>query len=238
MDWIDRSVLEAVSWRLASELARRHPDATRLIRGHPGGGMSDCLWLLPASGGTGDVRLNRNGTIQVLERFDGLAADSWAPIEWETYLAAEPRDFLDRLETAAALPVPSHVPASTPTTLVYRVLATIASTAIKSVHPVEIQEGFIDSSGYGGGPNEALDAFTAIPSELRSPRAGDYFDEPGYRFWIVLRDGVPILAFEQSEGLAWTPHHDVSFAVMDLYKECGRHLLATTLTLLSKADQL
>lgn len=46
MEWNDRSVLEAASWRLASELVRRHPDTTRLIRAHPGGGQSDCLWLV------------------------------------------------------------------------------------------------------------------------------------------------------------------------------------------------
>lgn len=69
MEWTDRSVLEAVSWRLASELVRRHPDTTRLIRGHPGGGQSDCLWILPTASEHGDIRLNRHGTIQVLERF-------------------------------------------------------------------------------------------------------------------------------------------------------------------------
>src|SRR5437588_367965 len=40
MEDFDRSVVEAASWRLASELVRRHPTALRLIRGHPGGGQS------------------------------------------------------------------------------------------------------------------------------------------------------------------------------------------------------
>ena len=39
--WENRSVLEAASWRLASELVRRHPDTVRLTGAHPGGGQSD-----------------------------------------------------------------------------------------------------------------------------------------------------------------------------------------------------
>lgn len=238
VEWVDRSVLEAVSWRLASELVRRHPDTTRLIRAHPGGGLSDCLWILPSTGDHGDIRLNRNGTIQVLERFDGRPADGWRPTEWEEYLGADPREFLHRLEIAAGLPMPHNVPSSTPTTLTYRILAAIAATAIKSVHPIEIQPGIIDTSGYGGGPNEALDAFSSIGAELLRPRDDDFYGEPGYRFWIVTRDDVPVLAFEQREGLAWTPHHSVAFPVQELYEESRRHLLVTALKLLRKVDHV
>src|SRR3954452_23260694 len=106
MQWRDRSVLEAASWRLASELIRRHPEVLRLIRTHPGGGQSDCLWIMPVSGERGDVRLNREGTIQILERFDGRPAESWGPVEWDEYLRADPRSFLGEMEIAAGLPVP------------------------------------------------------------------------------------------------------------------------------------
>lgn len=238
MEWVDRSVLEAASWRLASELVRRHPDTARLIRAHPGGGQSDCLWLLPTAGKTGDVRLNRNGTIQVLERFDGGPPGEWRPTEWDEYLRADPRGFLHRLEVAAGLPSPQQVPPATPTTLTYRVLAAVASTAIKSVHLVEIQPGFIDTSGYGGGPNDALALFSAIPAELLRARDDDFFGESGYRFWVVLRDEVPVLAVEQLEGLAWTPHHDVSFPLMGLYEGARRDLLVTTMRLLRKVDHV
>ena len=237
VDWLDRSVLEAVSWRLASELMRRHPMTTRLIRAHPGGGLSDCLWILPTAGEAGETRLNRNGTIQVLERFDGRPADMWEPTEWEEYLGADPREFLHRLEVAAGLPVPQHVPAATSTTLTYRVLAAIAATAIKTVHPIEIQLGFFDTSGSGAGRNEALAQFP-IPAELLWARPDDFFGESGYRFWTVLRDEVPMLAFEQREGLAWTPHHDAPFPLMALYEESRRHLLATALKLLRMVDHV
>ena len=119
--WDDGSLLEAASWRLASELIRRHPTTTRLIRGHPGGGLADCLWVLPdASGSSGDVRLNRNGTIQVLERFDGLPGD-WEPTEWDEYFKADPREFLVRLEAGAGLTAPRRLPEASATTLTLRV---------------------------------------------------------------------------------------------------------------------
>lgn len=146
MEQMDQSVVEAASWRLASEMVRRHPTALRLIRGHPGGGQSDCLWLLPLIGNQGDVRLNRVGTIQVLDRFDGRPADEWGATTWNDYLFAEPRGFLDRLERAAGLPTPTHVPTATPRTLTYRVLAAIAATAFKTVHPIEIQQGYMSES--------------------------------------------------------------------------------------------
>lgn len=235
MEDFDRSVVEAASWRLASELVRRHPNAIRLIRGHPGGGQSDCLWLLPLVGESGDVRLNRVGTIQVLERFDGRPSDQWLPTEWSEYLFAEPRGFLDRLERAAGLPTPSQVPSSTPRTLTYRVLAAIAATAFKSVHPIEIQQGYIDSSGYGAGPNENLDGFPIDPAHLRA-LPDDLFDEARYRFWILVRDGGPVLAVDQADGFAWTPHGASPIELMALYKQSRRHLLTTTLEVLRRID--
>ena len=168
--WEDGSILEAASWRLASELCRRHPASTRLLRAHPGGGLSDCLWLLPAVEGPGDVRLNRNGTIQVLERFDG-ARSVWEPTAWDAYFRSDPREFLGRLEAAAGLVARHGVPAATPRTLTLRVLAAIASTAVKSIAPIEIVPGMIDTSGYGGGPNDkAFAVFPSIPAELLRPR--------------------------------------------------------------------
>lgn len=239
MEWADPSVLEAVSWRLASELVRRHPDSTRLIRAFPAHGY-DLLWIQAASNiEKGDIRLNRNGTIQVHKRFDGRPpAEDFGATEWDAYLRADPHDFLLALEASAGLAKPTQVPATTPTTLVYRIFAAIASTAVKSVHPIDIQSGYINTDGYGGGPNPVLDTFPSIPNGLRHPKAGDFDDEPGYRFWIVHRDGKPVLVVEQTEALAWTRHHDVAFPLMGLYEESRRHLLVTALKLLRRVDHV
>lgn len=237
-DWADRSVLEAASWRLASELVRRHPTTTRILRTHPGGGQYDCLTITSPAGDGGSVQLNRNGTIQVHARFDGQPDAEWPPTEWIDYLAADPREFLGRLERASGLSAPAHVPPSDPTTLTYRLLAALAATGLKSVHPIEIQSGQFDTSGGGGGPNEALDSFPAIPAELRRDQSDDLFQQAGYRFWIVLRDRVPILAFEQDAGMAWTQHHGEGFDLMGLYELSHHNLLVVALELLQLADNV
>jgi hypothetical protein len=231
-------MLEAASWRLASELARRHPSTTRLIRAHPGGGQSDCLWVLPTITGQGDIRLNRNGTIQVLERFDGRPSQ-WEPTDWDVYFRADPREFLGRLEAEAGLPAPSQVPSATPRTLTLRVLAAIAATGVKSVQGIEIVPGLIDSSDGSGGINQqAFDSFSAIPDESLRVQDDDLLGEPAYRFWFVYRDGIPVLAFEQTRALAWTQHHDIGWPVMYLYVESRRHLLVTALKLLRRVDHV
>lgn len=237
-EWIDRSVLEAASWRLASELVRRHPLTTRVVLSHPGGGQYDCLTITSPTGDGGCVQLNRNGTIQVQDRFDGRPDAQWEPTDWDDYLRADPRAFLDQLERASGLPTPPHVPPSDPTTLTYRVLAVLAATAVKSVHPIEIQSGQFDTSGDVGGPNDALASFPAIPEDLRRAQDDDLFHQAGYRFWIVLRDRVPIIAFEQEEGMAWTQHHGEGFDLMGLYELSRHNLLVVVLELLRLADNV
>jgi hypothetical protein len=231
---VDRTVVEAASWRLASELVRRHPATTRIRHTQPGGGQYDCLAIVSAADDEGHVDLNRNGRIHLLQRFDGLAGPEFEPIEWDNYLQADPRAFVDDLERSIGLPTPSHVPPSTSRTLTYRVLAALAVTASKSVHPIEIQPGYWDTSGWGGGPNDALDSFPAIPDVVRRPGR----DDSGERFWVVLRDGVPILALHEDEGMAWAPHHDESFDLMDYFEQSRRNVLAVTVELLEFGDNI
>jgi len=50
--------------------------------------------------------------------------------------------------------------------------------------------------------------------------------------------GEPVLAIEQREALAWTPHQEDPFSVMRMYEESRRHLLVTALELLRWVDQL
>jgi hypothetical protein len=230
-EWADRSVLEAASWRLASELYRRHPDSLRRIRGHPGGGQYDLLWLLALSGDGGQIMLNRNGIIQVSGRFDGKEMpEQWRPTEWEDYLRRDPFEFVTALEHAVGLPRPSSAPPSTPTSLTYRVIAALAAMHVKSVDPVVIEQGFIDSSGEGGGPNELLDRFP-ISDALLARRPDDLFGEPGYRFWFVVRGDDPLLGFEQTEGRAWVFDTGAELSLMSLYQAAGRRILPTTIDL-------
>ena len=233
--WADRSVLEAASWRLGSEIVRRHPDETRLFHGHPGGGQYDVLWVRSPDGNGGDIPMNRNGTIQVHARFDGEPVRDDVIISWDDYLRAEPVEFLQGLESAAGLDAVNKAPSSTARSLTYRLLAAIAATAVKSAHPVAIESGFIDSSGDGGGPNGDHDAF-AIPGELLRARDDNLYGEPGYRFWVLRRDRTPLLALESEVGCLWTRHQQDGVHLMTLYNECQRNILQAAVTVLSRAD--
>lgn len=228
----EASVIEAASWRLASELMRRHPTRLRLTRTAPGSGIYNCLSITSRPQGPGAIHLNRVGTIHAGERFDDQSGSDWNPT-WHDYLATKPLAFLERLEYAAGLPSPDHAPPTTPTTLTYRILATIAALAFKTVDTVDVEEGFIDSAG-GGGPNPAMSAFPAIAPELLRPKPTDHFGEPGYRFWIVVRSGKPWLAFEDEQGLAWGAHRPDVVSTMAVYGQVGRDVTATTMEILRR----
>ena len=167
----DRSVIDACSWRLASELLRRHPALT-LNREHPGGGLYDCLVLRDLTNTGASVQLNRAGRIHVHGRFNG-ASGEWEPASWETYIRADPRDFLLGLEAAAGLEPPRQVPPSTPAVLAARAIASLVSLTVKTIRPISVEQGFIDSSGYGAGPNPNLDHFPQIPAAILRPRSGN-----------------------------------------------------------------
>lgn len=234
MDVGDRSLIEAASWRLASELMRRHPNGVRLFRGHPGGGQYDVLWMIGIPEPGVDVRLNRTGTIQVHGRADGGRELAWQPTEWSDYLSADPKGFIERLERAAGWPAPSQVPPSTPITLTYRVLAALAGFGSKTVHPIWIEQGYIDSSGYGGGPNGTLREFT-IPDHLTSARPDDFFGEPGYRFWIPVRDNKPLAAIEQTSATAWFLDGAAPLDLMAAYRSLAKEPALVAAAVLRRA---
>jgi hypothetical protein len=231
----DPTVIEAASWRLASELVRRHPERLRLIRGHPKSGSSDMLWLFALDGTPGEIALNRIGAIHVPARFDGRPSE-WKPVDWQEQLLADPREFLHRIEAAAGLPAPPKVPPTTPRSLTLRVLAAIAATAFKTPKPIDIEMGFIDTAGYGGGPNAKLQLFTGIDRQLLAARDDDFYGEPGYRFWVVNQAGEPVLCFEHESASAWTRHTESTYDLMSLYDESRRHLLVTALKILRRVD--
>jgi hypothetical protein len=151
----DRRVFEAASWRLASALVRRHPDDLRILHTHPGGGQYDCLTIIRRrSSGPGRVELNRVGSLQVVERFDGRPGEWLAT--WEDYLRDDESAFAAGLERGAGLTPRQVGSVGSAAALTYDVLAALAATATVHV-PVAIESGYIDTSGYGGGPDPLLD---------------------------------------------------------------------------------
>jgi hypothetical protein len=116
----------------------------------PGGGQYDVLAVSVVDGAT--VMLNRHGTIQV-HPGDGDPLPDSTP--WLDYLCADPVTFLVRLEHSAGLVAPASVPPSTGAVLVHRLVSVIASMHVLA-EPVEVEMGYLDTSGYGGGEADWL----------------------------------------------------------------------------------
>lgn len=121
---------DALTWRLASELVRRHPEDLWVIRTFPLDGFYDCLSIRrlpdpltsPAS-----IEINRRGTHVKVGWFGQpqSASDNEPFLSWgDAYAQPDPRDWLKRLEESAGLEAPrSTLPPSTPSSLAVRWIA-------------------------------------------------------------------------------------------------------------------
>ncbi len=170
------TVIEAASWTLATDLARRHPELS-IGRCHPGGGQYDCLAIRSEKGLS--VDLNRVGRIHVHSIEGGEGTPNWEPVEWSTFLASDPREFVALLEERVRLPKIDALPATIPRVLVYRVLAAFARLhALGS--PVDICMSAIDESGMGGGPATWLTEYPAV-ERLTVDRPFGFWRVEGHR---------------------------------------------------------
>jgi type III secretion system-like peptide-binding chaperone len=210
----------AQSWWIARELVRRHPHL-RLIETHPGGGQYDCLTLLDSrSAGPGSlVDLNRAGRIHV----DNGACE---PLGWDTVFAARGgHDIVRRIEAVAGLHPLVPAPPTGPSALTYRVLARILTSLVDDRHTWDVRNGQLDSSGYGGGRRSELDWFPSAVKALRDVRPDDLFQEPAYRFWILLRDTDPVVVLDTDGRLHL--RNQLSAELLAVYKGSSRSLTIT-----------
>lgn len=234
-------VTEAASWRLAAELARRHPGELWIAHTVPiEGVVYDCLTLWrPGDGhdiGPPIFQFNRGGSIQIHHTFDGREFADPPRWTWWEYLATEEAyGFLRQLEQTADLPSITGVPSTTPTTLVYRLLAAmIAGAAPLTVDRVRIISGF-DDSPYAA-PNDHLFAdFPAAADRVRETLHDDPLGTPHRRFWFITVNDDPRLAFETT-GNAWA-RDGGHFDLMRLYGNAGRSLGAVVGHLLPHLDR-
>lgn len=151
------TVIEAASWTLAAQMARRHPGVT-VSRHHPGGGQYDCLAIRSESGL--HIDLNRVGRIHV-HATEGGGTPNWEPVQWSTYLETDPRKFIAVLEDRVRLRSVDALPSTTPRILTYRLISAFARLHALAT-PVEICMSTIDESGMGGGPASWIAEYPAV----------------------------------------------------------------------------
>ena len=205
---MNRQLLEAASWRIVSELIRRHPDRFKLIETHPGGGTYDCLSLHSKS--TAKLfhiaDFNRPGSFHVFHRFghdnDPEHIESFEI--WQRMMRTDNmKDVLDDVCSRIGLK-PRKVPPSTPEVLVYRFIAAFLSHAVFGREEWECRNGFFDSSGYSDcSVRSEFEQFPGAQERLQVRLDDDLLGEAAYRFWFLLKNGKPKVCFETS-GWAWT----------------------------------
>lgn len=220
-DFLTPSAVEALSWRICAELARRHPGRLRVLELHPCTGQYDCLSLMDLDDDTGRVQANRVGSIHAFSStFDDTI---WT---WEDYMRADPREFLLEVERAADLVPPRSVPASTPTTLAYRAIAAVLTADVAGVQELEALNGVADSDLDVDVRESLFDVFPDAlgPHRDRGRRRPD--ERAEYRFWFLCRDGEPVAAIDDGYGVAFWPD-GTEWHLMDVYRAVGRHLATT-----------
>lgn len=220
---LEPTLLEATSWRIASLLARRHPEL-RIRREHPGGGMYN---VLAVRGGPHAIMLNRNGTIQVHPKSGG-ADVQLQPLEWSAVITRNIREVVNVLEGVAGLPTVPHLPTSTPRVLAYRCLSALANLHLFAT-PIDIQMALHDSSGPGGsGPSPWADDYDGLRTQLTSDRDG----ARGEDLWNARNQSINI-TFDTSAGTYATPRTPAQ-SLAEAYERAGRRMPLLVSTVLEE----
>lgn len=219
------------SWRLASAVARRHPELI-VYEMHPGGGTYDVLCVAhpdQLSQAPAPMRpkamLNRAGTIQVHD--GGEVASPWPGITDLERIQTLVRE----LEEATGWSPPPSTPPATPRTLTYRFMAASLELLAFDRERWDWRSGFFDTAEEAEGRRYLEDFPTALEEARTSPRLGIY-GEPQSHFWALMRgdDVVAVVSingkFHQRSG---TPT-----SLTTAYVKNGRRIRRLTAKLLAQ----
>jgi hypothetical protein len=176
-----RQLIEALSWKLVSELHRRHPGKFTVIETHPGGGQYDCLTLWA-----------NNQALADLNRLGGFHSNG-CQIPWQELWSAGLTEggiavLLDRMSEACRFVVPTQLPPTSPETLIYRIMAGVAAALAFEKGTWEWRNGQLDSSGCDdqGYRDQWFEAFPGAKEAARADSAEAPFGNSKYGFWFLL----------------------------------------------------
>ncbi len=226
-------LIEAASWRLGSELVRRHPNFYHVFIGAPGGGQSDVLWFSEKrkTERSKKIFLNRKGSILVYDENNPELPECYRAF-WKDYLLGDSVKFLDQLEKKAGLPKVSKIPSTTPLTLTYRFLVQFLHYNLGCY---KVVNGVFDTAGYGGGIVKALSAVNFDP-KLLDRQADDLLGIAEYRFWIVYNIEVikgsqslnPVFAIEETSTQLKFFRKELEVNLYDVFTSQGRSIEKVT----------
>lgn len=196
---MNTQLVEIASWRIVSELHRRYPSKFKIIETHPGGGLYDCLALFDEKK-RHIADFNREGSLHVFETFDNSVPQESFDIWAEMYETRNIKDTLDRISSMLGLPVPSKLPSSTPTTLVYRFISAFLTHSAFDTHRWECRNGCLDTAGpeCGGKRHHLFEKFPGLRKEENLRKIEPFFGEYEYNFWFLIKNRDPFLCLDTS----------------------------------------
>jgi hypothetical protein len=199
----ERRFREAASWRVATEIARRHPHLITIMETFPCSGQYDCLSLI-FKNQTNICDMNRLGRLHVHERCDGQPPPESYDIWPDMVTTNNPKQVVDHVTKMLGLSIPSRLPASTPRIIVYRYIATFLTRAVSGTARWVCRNGFCDSASMCAGIRDTyFREFPDANTRRRETAAEDISGISASRFWFLCRNDDPILCLETTGNL-WT----------------------------------
>jgi hypothetical protein len=187
--------IEAQSWWIVSELARRHPQLVVAETSHPEVGSSLVVY---------DPNYVVN--IQVIfNRAAGIHIPSQPDFEvtWpEVFAAVSPHDVVKKIEDALGISVAGAAPPTTERTIVYRVIARVLATVVDDRHSWMMRgerpddQDVLEGLDWAGDLNN-FDTLEETMVRWAIDAVNRTLAPQGTcRLWVLLRDLTPVVAFD------------------------------------------
>ena len=192
VDGIRKPVKAAIAWVVISEIVRRHGRNAdlRLMEMHPGGGQYDLLRLLRVSGGHGLMYGEPSHVLADFNldsgKFSSPTIDSSFRYPWlERWLASpNPDDAIDDMLPMMGLGVMTDWPPTDRVVFGFRLVAAILASQMTSRYYLAARNGFIDTSGEGGGVSRALRNFGQIYDHREGGHSSMEYDAAA-KCWLL-----------------------------------------------------
>lgn len=193
-------VTTAVTWRMVTELLRRHCEKRKLsvLELHPGGGQYDCiaLQLMPHEF-PGQCLCQFNQLTQHMHIFGHYSKPelSLEELRWpennnyvEAFLSSyDPKQVIDQVEKVLGLPSlkGKQLPPTTPQVLSFRLISELLERCMLAREYIDVRCGWYDSSGMEGCyVRKELSFFQEIQRQIETAQA-DMKAKLAMRFWLL-----------------------------------------------------
>jgi hypothetical protein len=212
---VGRRIIEAISWKLAAEFHRRHPEQITIIETHPGGGQYDCLTFVRGQEILG--HLNRVGGFTPKTSKRSIQWESlWPRCGTNTGLG----EILDEMSDGCGLKIPKKLPSTRPSSLGYRVMALLSASLAFESSKWQWRAGTEDTSGYAC-PDSRNEWFIrlSMDKELRFAQSMEKDGSQGrLRYWFLLKGDKPLCCISD-EARYWNGRDPV----VELYEKYKVH---------------